>query len=218
MNVLAVETASAFVSVAVKIDGVIHERGLRDGAARAETVLDLLRVLCADIRCDLGAIDVIAFGRGPGSFTGLRVAAAVAQGLAYARDLPVVPVSSLAALAQEAPGRQVLAALDARRDEVYYGFYRREDTGLVVACGEERVAPPGQVICPAGTDCAVGSGIDHYADGFGGTLPKLRIAGRSPTARAVLALAEKAHERGAFVRACAALPVYVRDDVAQVRS
>jgi tRNA threonylcarbamoyladenosine biosynthesis protein TsaB len=218
MNLLAVETASAFVSVAVKIDGVIHERGLRDGTARAETVLDLLRTLCADIRCDLGVIDVIAFGRGPGSFTGLRVAAAVAQGLAYARDLPVVPVSSLAALAQEAPGRQVLAALDARRDEVYYGFYRREGTGLVVACGEERVAPPGQVVCAADTDCAVGSGIDHYLGGFGETLPKRHVSGRVPAARAVLALAEEAYERGVYVRASAAVPVYVRDDVAHVRS
>ncbi len=218
MNLLAIETASAFVSVAVKIDGVVHEAGLRDVAARAETVLDLLRALCADIRCDLGAIDAIAFGRGPGSFTGLRVAAAVAQGLAYARRLPVVPVSSLAALAQEAPGQQVLAALDARRDEVYYGFYRREATGLVQACGAEQVAAPEQVVCPAGTDCAVGSGIDHYLDRFGKTLPKSRIFGCSPTARAVLALAEDAYERGAFVQACAAVPVYVRDDVAQIRS
>ncbi len=218
MNLLAVETTSAFVSVALKIDGVVHERGLRDSAARAETVLDLLRGLCADLRCDLGAVDVIAFGRGPGSFTGLRVAAAMAQGLAYARDLPVVPVSSLAALAQEAPGRQVLAALDARRDEVYYGFYRREATGLVVTCGEEHVGPPGRVVCPPGTDCAVGSGIDHYTGRFGETLPELRFAGRSPTARAVLALAEDAYEHAAFVRACAAVPVYLRDDVAHIRS
>ncbi|MDA8190864.1 tRNA (adenosine(37)-N6)-threonylcarbamoyltransferase complex dimerization subunit type 1 TsaB [Acidiferrobacter thiooxydans] len=218
MNLLAVETASAFVSVALKIDGVVYERGLRDSTARAETVLDLLRVLCADLRCDLSVVDVIAFGRGPGSFTGLRVAAAVAQGLAYARDLPVVPVSSLAALAQEAPGQQVLAALDARRDEVYYGVYRREATGLVVACGEERVAPPERVVCPADTDCAVGSGIDHYRDRFGETLPKRHVSDRSPTARAVLALAEEAYERAAFVRACAAVPVYLRDDVAHIRS
>ena len=217
MNLLAIETATPFVSVALKKDGVVSERGLQDVAARAETVLDLLRALCAETGCDLAAIDAIAFGRGPGSFTGLRVAAAVAQGLAYPRDLPVIPVSSLAALAQEAPGRRVLAALDARRDEVYYGFYTRQAQGLVAPCGDERVGPPAGVVCPPDLDIAVGSGIDHYRDLFGGALPPLCEPGRAPTARAVLALAEEAYGRGAFVRAGAAVPVYLRDDVVQVR-
>ncbi|WP_298136837.1 tRNA (adenosine(37)-N6)-threonylcarbamoyltransferase complex dimerization subunit type 1 TsaB [Acidiferrobacter sp.] len=218
MNLLAIETATAFASVALKRDGVIHERGLRDVAARAETVLDLVRGLCEDLECDLCAIDAIAFGRGPGSFTGLRVAAAVTQGLAYARNLPVVPISSLAALAQEAPGREVLATLDARRDEVYYGFYRRTAAGLVVACGDERVAPPGEVAWRAGTDCVVGCGIDHYEQKFEEAFARYHIPGCIPTARGVLMLAEEAYGRGQCVSPQAAVPVYIRDDVAQARA
>ncbi len=217
MNVLAIETATACVSVALKRGEMIYERQVRDAAARAETVLDLLRALCADTDTGWEMIDAIAFGRGPGSFTGLRVAAAVAQGLAYPRDLPVIPVSSLAALAQGAPGQRVLAALDARREEVYYGYFRRADNGLVLAEGDEQVAPPERVACMAGVECAVGSGVDQYADRFSPALMRGRDPGRVPTASAVLALGLEAYGRGAWVRACDALPVYLRDDVAQAR-
>ncbi len=218
MNVLAIETATNAVSVALKKGEVVCERAARDTVARAETVLDLLRALCAETDTGLDAIDAIAFGRGPGSFTGLRVAAAVAQGLAYPRDLPVIPISSLAALAQEAPGRRVLAALDARRDEVYYGCFRREDNGLVVPLGEEQVAAPALVFCPEGVDLVVGSGADQYGDHFPPALAQVRDRGRVPTARGVLALGVEAYGRGAWVRACDALPVYLRDDVAKVRA
>lgn len=217
MNVLAIETATACVSVALKKGETVYEHSVRDAAARAETVLELLRALCAETGTGMGAIDVVAFGRGPGSFTGLRVAAAVAQGLAYPRDLPVIPISSLAALAQEAPGRRVLAALDARRDEVYYGCFRRAANGLVVAAGGERVGSPAGVSCEMGVDRAVGSGVDQYADHFPPALVQAREPGRVPTARAVLALGVEAYNRGAWVHACDALPVYLRDDVAKAR-
>ncbi|MHB1512899.1 MAG: tRNA (adenosine(37)-N6)-threonylcarbamoyltransferase complex dimerization subunit type 1 TsaB [Acidiferrobacter sp.] len=217
MNVLAIETATASVSVALGKGETVYERHVRDATARAETVLDLLRALCAETETRLEAIDAIAFGRGPGSFTGLRVAAAVAQGLAYPRDLPVIPVSSLAALAQGAPGRRILAALDARRDEVYYGCFRRADNGLVVPEADEQVGPPDCVSCAMGVDIAVGSGVDQYVDRFLPALVQTRDPGRVPTASAVLALSLEAYARGAWVHACDALPVYLRDDVAQAR-
>jgi len=215
MNILAIETATPVASVAVKAGDRIFERRLEDPAARAEGVLDLLGSLLLEAEVDLGAIEAIAFGRGPGSFTGLRVAAAVAQGLAYAKGLPVIPISSLAALAQEAPGTEILAAIDARRDEIYYGFFRRSDEGLVEPVGPERVGLPSSISRPGGAYMGVGSGFDRYA----GLLRELcgipYEPHKMPGARAVVVLAERAFMQGAWVTPSHALPVYLRDDVAR---
>ena len=218
VNIVAIETATAAVSVAARHDGAIVMRGVRDATARAETVLELLRALCTETGMPWPAVDAIAFGRGPGSFTGLRVAAAVAQGLAYAHRRPVVPVSSLAALAQEAPGQRILAAIDARRDEVYYGLFRRLPTGLVVADGPEHLAAPDAIGVPADTDTGVGSGFDHYRERwqFHGGLR--HVPDLLPSAAGVLRLAEAAYGRGDIVDARLAAPVYLRDEVAIVCS
>ena len=217
MKILAIETATPIASVAIKMGDHILERRLQDPAARAEGVLDLLRDLLAEAGVGLDAMEAIAFGRGPGSFTGLRVAAAVAQGLAYAKGLAVIPVSSLAALAQEATGIEILAAMDARRDEIYYGLFRRSKEGLVEAVGPERLGPPSSIQRPEGAYVGVGSGFDHYPELRGGSCGMSYEPHRVPSARSVAVLAEAVYRRGGWVTPMQALPVYLRDDVAKAR-
>ncbi len=216
VNMLAIETATPILSVAVTVGGRVFERRVEDPAARAEGVLELLRGLLTEAETSLAALDVIAFGRGPGSFTGLRVAAAIAQGLAYAQDLPVIPISSLAALAQEAVGTDILAAIDARRDEVYYGFFTRSANGLVEPVGAEAVDAPASIPLPTGRVYkAVGSGFDHYWQALHERPGLSYEAHKAPNARAILMLAQASFERGAWVNAAQALPIYLRDNVVQ---
>lgn len=216
MNVLAIETATPIASVALKVDGKMWDRRVSDASARAQTVLELVRTLFRETKTDLRVIDAVAFGRGPGSFTGLRIAAAVTQGLAYPRGLPVIPVSSLAALAQEAQGDRVVAALDARRDEIYYGLFVRGAAGLVAPVGCERLAPPSLLRVPEEGYVGVGSGFEQYAEILATSCPISFECHKVPTASAVLMLAEEAFGCGQFVTACEASPVYLRDDVACV--
>ena len=213
---LAIETATPILSVAVEVGGRVFERRVEDPAARAEGVLDLLRILLNEAETKLAALDAIAFGRGPGSFTGLRVAAAIAQGLAYAQGLPVVPVSSLAALAQEAAGDDILAAIDARRDEVYYGFFTRSENGLVEPLGAEAIGRPASIrLAQDRVYRGVGSGFDHYPEEMQARHGLSYEAHKAPSALAVLILAQAAFERGAWVNPAQALPIYLRDNVVQ---
>ena len=160
-------------------------------------------------------IDLVAVGRGPGSFTGVRIAATVAQGIAMAHALPLVPVSSLAALAAGAArlygARSILAALDARRDEIYLGAYRNTETGL--ACvSVDQVLPPGALELPSSDEAwfAVGHGWDAYAGRFSpacAKLPRLRLP--YPLAEDVARLA-RAAGRTAQVSVEEAMPIYLR--------
>lgn len=169
----------------------------------------------------LAELDAIAFGRGPGSFTGLRIAAGVTQGLAFGADLPVVPISDLAALAQGAVRErnvsQVLACLDARMGEVYWGTFRQGADGLVVAMTPERVSAPEAVTCAApGEWHGAGEGFAAYPtlqSAPGGRIVKTEPA-RVPRATDILSLAQAEAAVGNTVTAEAAIPVYLRDEVA----
>ena len=117
MKLLALETSTDACSVALRLDGEtfeLHESGVK----HSSRLLPMIEQLLAEAGLALAQLDALAFGRGPGSFTGLRIGAGVTQGLAYARELPVVPVSSLAALAQGSDAARVLTAQDARMQEV----------------------------------------------------------------------------------------------------
>lgn len=160
-------------------------------------------------------IDLLAFGCGPGSFTGVRIAAAVAQGIAMAHALPLVPVSSLAALASGAArlygARSILAALDARRGEIYLGAYRDTDTGLD-CISPDQVLPPGALELPSANEAwfAVGHGWDAYAGRFSpacAKLPRLRLP--YPLAEDIARLARAAGP-AAQVSAAEAMPIYLR--------
>jgi tRNA threonylcarbamoyladenosine biosynthesis protein TsaB len=222
MKLLAIETATEACSAALWVDGVLTTR--HEVAPREHTrlILPMMDALLAEAGLRLSDLDALAFGRGPGAFTGVRIAAAVIQGAAFAADLPVVPVSTLAALAQQgldAGSPRVLAALDARMDEVYWGAFQADDQGLAVLVGTEQVIAPGAVPIPEGEGWrGVGSGWAAYEDVLRARLGE-RVAEIDPealpAAAEVARLAVRDFNAGLAVPAEQALPVYLRDKVAE---
>ena len=142
-RILAIETSSAACSAALSVDGEVVERDALAPRQHAALILPMIESLLAESGCAVGELDAIAFGRGPGSFTGVRIAASIVQGIAFAADLPVIPVSTLAALAfgamRESSVPRVIAALDARREEVYWACYERTADERVAAWRRARV-------------------------------------------------------------------------------
>jgi len=217
VKLLAIETATDACSAALSFDGELRERFEIAPRAHTELILPMIDELMAEAGIVISQVDAMAFGRGPGAFTGVRIAVGVTQGIAFGAGLPVVPVSTLAALAQGAAADKVLAALDARMGEVYWGAYRRNAAGLMELTGEECVSAPDAVPCPPGdgwhgmgagwmaceaallTRCA-GQVISRDGTGF-------------PHARDVALLGIAGYEAGQGVNAEQALPVYLRDKV-----
>jgi len=162
VKILGFDTSSEACTAALRVGEVVIERFDR-GGRHAERLLGMVDELLDEAGFPLTQVDAIAFGRGPGSFTGLRIAAGVAQGLAFGAGLPVVPVSSLAALAQGVDAPNVAAGFDARMNQVYWGAFRRGASGLVEAVGEETVIDPAAVSLPPGRGwVGAGSGWDVY--------------------------------------------------------
>ncbi|MBS0591644.1 MAG: tRNA (adenosine(37)-N6)-threonylcarbamoyltransferase complex dimerization subunit type 1 TsaB [Proteobacteria bacterium] len=229
MNLLAIDTATEACSAALSVGDAIIERSELAPRRHAELILPMIESLLAEAglaRRDLGGI---AVGRGPGAFTGVRLAISVAQGLALGLDVPVVPVSSLAALALDAPddathrAAPILAAIDARMGEIYAGAFRRTDDGLVEAISIETVGTaekwnrPQSVQSNSVRWSVVGSGWAAYPSALAARLPAPPLfadGARFPQARAVLRLAMPRFARGEGAAPDAALPVYLRDKVA----
>lgn len=160
MKILAIETATEGCSVALWLDGELRERFEVAPRGHAHRVLPWAEALLAEAGVSRAALDAIAVGRGPGAFTGVRLAVAIGQGLAMGLDIPLLGVSSLAAMAQAASGRRVVAAIDARMREVYVGRFERDASGLVRAIGAEVVLPPDLVPAPEGAGWhGVGTGF-----------------------------------------------------------
>ncbi len=222
MRLLALDTATEACSVALRVDDAVYTRWVEAPREHGDRLLAMIDEVLAEADLTADALDVVAFGRGPGAFTGVRIAVSAAQGIAYGLDRPVVPVSDLAALAQgahrEHGARAVLAAIDARMGEVYWGAYRLDDNGLMTAVQEEAVAPPERVPWPEGADwLGVGTGwasyAEHLSDAAGDRLRANQ--GRAlPHARDIAELAARAWQHGEVVTATQALPVYLRDRVA----
>ena len=221
LKILALDTSTEACSAAVWTDGKVVER-FETGNQHSDLILPMVQAVLAEAGLVLTQLDAIAFGRGPGSFTGLRIGAGVAQGLAFGADLPVVPISSLAALAQGVDALRVLAAFDARMGQIYFGAYARNDQGLVELVGAEQVIAPDKIPVPEGKNwVGAGSGWDQYH-----ALLSVRLGERltgwqsqaCPRARFVAALAITAYRAGQAVAAEQALPVYLRDEVAVKRS
>ncbi len=224
MNILAIETSSEACSCALAGDGEPPRERFEVAPRRhTERVLGMVDALLADAGLAPADLDAVAFGRGPGSFTGVRIAACTAQGLALAARCPVLPVSSLAALAARAgaPGERVLAAFDARLGEVYLGAFRIRDDGLPQAVGEEQLASPGELAMPAGEGW-IGAGAGWRSHGgalaarLGGRLAAVREAAL-PGAAEVARLGMDLATRGGGVPAARALPGYLRHRVATPR-
>jgi len=218
MKLLAIDTATEACSAAIALDGQVLERFELE-PRHGERILPMIEELLAESGLALTQLDAIAFGRGPGSFTSLRIGAGVVQGMAFGADLPVIPVSSLAALAQGVDAHAVLAAFDARMGQVYWGAYRRGADGLVSLLGAEVVVDPARVPLPGGSGWSgAGSGWDVYhaplSERLGAVLHGW-TSGQYPRAGAVARLAAAEFSVGRGLPPEQALPVYLRDDVAK---
>src|SRR5262245_24941507 len=217
MNLLAIDTSTDACSVAASRGGSLFSRSEPAAQRQAERILAMIEEILVEARLELAQIEGIAYGEGPGSFTGLRIAAGVTQGLALARGIGVVGVGSLLALAQEAHEEKVIACLDAHMGEVYHAAYRRAGEGW------EEISSPGlykpeAVPVPEGKDwtaCgdAFASHGERLAARLGDCLSEVRSEA-SPTARAVLMLAMPRFAAGEARDAATAVPVYLRDKVA----
>ncbi|WJW76540.1 tRNA (adenosine(37)-N6)-threonylcarbamoyltransferase complex dimerization subunit type 1 TsaB [Thiohalobacter sp. IOR34] len=222
MKLLALDTATEACSAALLVDGELRETSRVEPRGHARLLLAMIETLLAEAGLSPGQLDGLAFGRGPGSFTGLRIAAGVAQGIAFAADLPVLPVSTLATLAQgarDAALEGVLAAIDARMQEVYWGVYRSGAEGLVELEGEERVCAPAAVTVPAGGRWrGAGTGWGSYGEALAARCAGLQLVavepGALPHARDMLPLAAAALRVGGGLPAEQAQPVYLRNNVA----
>jgi tRNA threonylcarbamoyladenosine biosynthesis protein TsaB len=217
MKLLGFDTSTEVCTAALWLDGQVLERFERRNQ-HSELLLPMIDALLGEAGLRIAELDAIAFGRGPGSFTGLRIGAGVAQGLAFAADRPVVPVSSLATLAQGIEADRVLAAFDARMRQVYWGVYQRNAQGLVAPMHAELVADPSAVPLPEGRGwVGGGSGWDAYTGPLQqrlGSVVERWVAGATPQARNLMALAAVAFTEGRTLPPEAAIPVYIRDDVA----
>ena len=213
MNLLAIETSTELGSIALWREGELLRAVCPPGVSHSETLLPLIRETVREAGLRFADLNAIAFAAGPGSFTGLRVACGVAQGLAFAHQLPVVAVGTLEAMALSSAGERVIVALDARMGEVYYAFY-----AAGVALAAVAVAHPAAVPLPESTGwLACGNGLQAY--------PALRERLSAyvqewqpelmPDAAVVARLAVARLARGETLDAADAAPLYVRNKVAQ---
>lgn len=219
MDFAAIETATEWCSVALWRDGEIVSLERRAGPRQGEFVLPMLDTLLKRARLGVGDLDAIAYGAGPGAFTGLRIACGVAQGLAFAHGLPVIGISTLEATAEESGAERAFVALDARMHEVYYAaFEKPAGAARWTTVLPARCAAPDGVDIPAGDDwLGCGSGFSAYAARIGprlaGALARIAPEVR-PSAVAVARLAAPRLAAGEGVDAAEAAPHYVRDKIA----
>ena len=218
MKLLALETSTEACSVALWLDGEVRERFEIAPRRHAELTLPWAEQLLVDAGVARSQLDAIAVGRGPGAFTGVRLAIAIGQGIALALDRPIVPVSTLAALALQAPGPCVLAAIDARMGEVYAAAFELRD-GDAFALDAERVAAPYMIELPGEGDGwhGVGTGFAATDDALASRLGArfVSINGSAlPHAADVARLGALAFARGEAVAPEFAEPAYLRNNVA----
>jgi tRNA threonylcarbamoyladenosine biosynthesis protein TsaB len=221
MKLLAIDTTESGCSAALHIEGENH--GIFELAPRkhSELILPMIDRVLSDSGVSQSQLDAVAFCRGPGSFTGVRIAASVAQGLAVAQDLPIVAISSLTALAQGCYRRlaknQVLAGLDARMSEVYWTACELRE-GVMQAIDCEVVARIEDLVSIQGDQWwGVGSAWDEFESELNGQFPEqVQGVDRGQTIDAldVAALAAVAYAKGETVSIDQAVPIYLRDDVA----
>ena len=221
MNLLAIDTSTDFCSVAASRGEALYSRHERAGQRQAETILGMVDKVLVEARIDLTQIDGIAYGAGPGSFTGLRIAAGVTQGLALARGVGVIGVGSLLALSEEAgkdgAGGRMIACLDAHMGEVYHAAYRRAGAGWDEVSAPGLYRPEAVPVAPGRDWTGCGDGFAAYRELLAARLGECVAAIRpeaTPSARAVLKLAIPRFAAGEAKDAATAVPVYLRDKVA----
>jgi len=212
-KLLAFDTSTETLSVAVRHGGTVRVHAGAGGAQASATLIPVVQQLLAEAGLALAELDAIVFGRGPGAFTGLRTACAVAQGLGFGAGVPLLPVDTLQAVAEEACHREglqrVVAVLDARMDQVYAAAYAFD--GSAPAEGEVQLLAPESVVVPAGWALA-GNAFAAYGERLPAAAQRCEAL---PTATALLRLAPGLLAAGRAVAPADAWPLYVRDKVAQ---
>lgn len=216
-TLLALDTATEACSAALLHEGHLYHRAEVIPRLHAQRLLPMIEELLGEAGISLAQVDALVFGRGPGAFTGVRIATGMVQGLAFATGIPVIAVSNLAALAQRAwreqGAEQVCAAIDARMDEVYWGCYHLQD-GVMTLAGEESVSAPEQVSLAPPLTAPAGAGTgwqyaERLAVSVSASWPQML-----PDATDLLSLALPAWRAGQLLDAADAQPVYLRDKVA----
>ena len=235
MKILAIDTSTEACSAALLIDGEVSSQYQLAPRKHSQLILKIIDQLLSDADVPVSSLDAIAFGRGPGSFMGLRIAAGVVQGIAFAHDIPVIPISTLKAMAQRAYEQtnieNVLVAIDARMDEVYWGAYFLVNQRWVTD-GEECVISPDTIQLPAmlstqdKTWVAAGTGWGSYSDRLLDSADEDGMVNKQfkpveilvdcfPSAEVIVKLAVEEFEAGNTITAAHAIPVYLRNDVAK---
>lgn len=217
VNLIALETSTEYCSLAVSRGAQVFERSFHAGQRHSELALPALRDLLQRAALNMQVIQGIAYGAGPGSFTGLRIACGMAQGLALARDLPVAGVGTLLALAENCGADKVIACLDARMGEVYHAAYRKSGGNWIEIHAPALHRPDSVPAVEGGEWMGCGSGFRVYgetlAQCYEGAISRTD-ADAVPNAVAMLRLATPVFAAGRGVDAAAAVPLYVRDKVA----
>lgn len=222
MKLLAVETATEACSAALLIDGEVTERFEIAPRQHTQLILPMVDQLLSDAQLKLTDLDGLAFSRGPGAFTGVRIATGVIQGLAFSADLPVAPISTLAAMAygqyRSAAQKNILTAIDARMGEIYWAGYQFSDSGEMNESIPEQVISSAMAPLPeSGEWFGVGSGWQSDGESLTARLGDRLVATNAsllPHAADIALLAVPIIERGDGVSAANALPIYLRDQVA----
>jgi tRNA threonylcarbamoyladenosine biosynthesis protein TsaB len=221
MNLLALDTSTEYLSLALKLGDKIFTHYQAAGSASSQLVLPQIQILLDSANIKLGDLDGIAFGAGPGAFTGVRIASGVAQGLGYGANLPVVGINTLNAVAEESGQDKVVVCLDARMGEIYHAALIKQN-GVWLEISETKVCKP-QVSPVLESNDWVGAGggwaaykevlmqiySNHLSQSVNNVLPDI-----TPTAEAILRLAQPVFEAGQAKPAMHAMPIYIRNRVA----
>lgn len=221
-SILAIETSTDACSVAIRTATASSSKCIIEPQAHAKLVLGMIEEVCNEVGISVREVDALAFGRGPGSFTGVRIAASVIQGLALGLQKPVIAISTLQALAQQAAnlqkGNQILALIDARMHETYWGIYDVAENGLVISDLPDSLGKPEGLACIKHFHgIVVGTGAQAYKSILLQENPVLHIydAIQYPRAEEIIQLATQKFLVGETMAGHAAIPSYVRNDVAQ---
>ena len=217
MKILALDTSTEYCSAALWVDGDADVRETRAGQSHSDLILGMIDALLKSGNLRLRDLDGIAFGEGPGSFTGLRIACGVVQGLAFGADVPVLGVGTLLAMAEGSAAERVVCCVDARVHEIYHAAYERKGDSWDVAHEPSLCAPAAAPELPGEGWLGCGSGFKEYgevlAQRYSGRLSAVDLE-RYPHARDIAALAAPRFAAGLGLSAEEAAPVYLRDKVA----
>lgn len=215
LKILALDTSTEYCSAALWVDGEELQCLEHAGQRHSQLLLPMVDRLFGESGLTVRRLDGIAAAVGPGSFTGLRIATAVGQGLAFGANLPVVPVGTLTALAEGCDAAQAAVALDARMGEVYFGAFRRGAPGMEPVIEPTLARPDAVPQLPAGRWVGCGVGFDRFGVALAARLGSIEILhDRHPEARCVARIAARRLAAGERHEADALVPLYLRDKVA----